>query len=181
MRRDLFRGLLVFSLLMSGVVVASQVRATFPVRNQSPDLGQITRGAGIIFAGRVLAIQPVRLASSEQISSVEVTFQVEQAVRGARVGQKLILREWAGLWTTSERYRVGERLLLFLYTPSTLGLTSPVGGSAGRFAVDRDNRVVLSELQRQSMRRSPTPLRMDVKRSIPLQDFTRIIRRMRED
>jgi hypothetical protein len=61
------------------------------------------------------------------------------------------------LWTRGERYRVGQRLMLFLYAPSALGLTSPVGGRAGEFALDRDGRIVLSATQQQAIRVSPRP------------------------
>ena len=74
---------------------------------------------------------------------MQITFRVEQAIRGTRAGQILTIREWAGLWNSGERYHVGERLLLFLYSPSTLGLTSPVGGAAGRFAVDSGGNAVI--------------------------------------
>jgi hypothetical protein len=33
--------------------------------------------------------------------------------------------------------------MLFLYPPSKLGLTSPVGGPLGRFKIDPDGRVIL--------------------------------------
>jgi hypothetical protein len=70
-----------------------------------------------------------------------VTFQVEHALRGTTTGQNLTIHEWAGLWNTKERYRVGERVLLFLYPPSKLGLTSPVAGPMGRFAIDPQGRI----------------------------------------
>jgi hypothetical protein len=35
-------------------------------------------------------------------------------------------------------YREGEEVLLFLRTPSHAGLTSPVGGTMGKLAVQRD-------------------------------------------
>lgn len=54
------------------------------------------------------------------------------------MGQSLNIREWAGLWAKGERYRTGERVLLFLYPPSRLGLTSPVGGDLGRFEIEPD-------------------------------------------
>jgi hypothetical protein len=74
---------------------------------------------------------------------MQITFRVEQAIRGTRAGQILPIREWAGLWNSGEPYHVGERLLLFLNSPSTLGLTSPVGGAAGRFAVDSSGNAVI--------------------------------------
>ena len=72
-----------------------------------------------------------------------VTFQVEHAIRGTAAGQNLIIHEWAGLWARGERYRVGERVLLFLYPPSRLGLTSPVAGAVGKFAIDPQGRIVM--------------------------------------
>jgi hypothetical protein len=83
------------------------------------------------------------------VDTVQISFQVEQAVRGVRAGQVLTIQEWSGLWTSRERYRVGQRMLLVRYPPSKLGLTSPVGGAEGRFAVDKDSSVVLSPLQQQ--------------------------------
>ena len=59
------------------------------------------------------------------------------------VARTVEIKEWAGLWQSGERYRPGERVLLFLYPPSRLGLTSPVANRAGRFEVDRAGRVTL--------------------------------------
>ena len=86
-----------------------------------------------------------RVAESEPgiVPTVEITFKVEQAIRGTHDGQLLTIREWAGLWESGERYHSGERLLLFLYGPSKLGLTSPVGGALGRFRVDSGGNVIL--------------------------------------
>jgi hypothetical protein len=55
----------------------------------------------------------------------------------------LTIREWAGLWSSGDRYRKGERLLLFLYRPSKLGLTSLVGETLGRFPVDSAGNIIL--------------------------------------
>jgi hypothetical protein len=91
---------------------------------------------------------PIRTASAARADagSTAVTFQVEHAIRGAVAGQRLTIYEWAGLWRNGERYRVGEQVLLFLYSPSRLGLTSPVAGIMGRFAMDSRGRVVMSAL-----------------------------------
>ncbi|HUO27541.1 MAG TPA: hypothetical protein VMU61_17885 [Candidatus Aquilonibacter sp.] len=74
-----------------------------------------------------------------------MSFQVERALRGADTGKKLTMREWAGAWAGGQRYRAGERVLLFLYPPSKLGLTSCVAGPIGRFTVDSLGRIVLSD------------------------------------
>jgi hypothetical protein len=87
--------------------------------------------AGIVFVGHVTA---VRHRESEDVASgvVEVEFFIEQAVRGCTAGSTYVLREWAGLWSGGDqRYRVGQRLLMFLHAPGRGGVTSPVGGMAG--------------------------------------------------
>ena len=59
-------------------------------------------------------------------------------------GQAFVLREWAALWNGGQRYSIGERVLLFLYPASKVGLTSPVGGERGRFRLDPKGQVILS-------------------------------------
>lgn len=111
---------------------------------------QIVQAAGIIFSGRVTSI--ARPSSFTRVSSLKgpgfesttVTFKVEHAMRGASLGESLTIHEWSGLWTKGERYRVGERLLLFLYSPSKLGLTSPVAGAIGRFSIHSDGQIEIA-------------------------------------
>lgn len=105
----------------------------------------MTRQSGYIFAGTVAGVERIAPQSSNGLATVQVSFRVDQAIRGVRTGQVLVVREWAGLWENGSRYRVGERLLLFLYRPSKLGLTSPVAGGLGRFAMDSNGQVVLEE------------------------------------
>jgi hypothetical protein len=94
-------------------------------------LHQMSDMAGVIFVGQVVAVRQV---DGEDGSSgvVEVEFLVAQAVRGCSAGSTYVLREWAGLWAGGDqRYRVGQRLLMFLHEPGPGGVTSPVGGMAG--------------------------------------------------
>jgi hypothetical protein len=106
-------------------------------------LRSLTRNAGYIFDGTVLRVEKVAPSEINSVATVQITFRVEQAIRGTRFGQVLTIREWAGLWNSGERYRAGERILLFLYSPSKLGLTSPVGGPLGRFAVDSNGNALV--------------------------------------
>src|SRR5579872_5971207 len=100
----------------------------------------LTPNAGYIFAGTVKSIN--RTAPKKNtVGTVQINFHVDQGMRGVRTGQALTVREWAGLWSSGERYRVGERVLLFLYPPSKLGLTSPVQGALGRFNIGSDGRI----------------------------------------
>ena len=106
-------------------------------------LSLLTRNSGYIFDGTVLSVEPVAETDPGSVATVQITFRVDQAIRGVRNGQVLAIREWAGLWMSGDRYRPGERLLLFLYRPSKLGLTSLVGGPLGRFPVDSGGNVIL--------------------------------------
>ena len=180
MHRSLFRCLLTVWLLCSVLPLCAQLRTAVPSR-VPPDLREVARRAETIFSGRVVSIQPLQVASSDQVASVQITLQVEQGIRGAHVGEKLTFREWAGLWSAGARYRVGQRLMLFLYAPSALGLTSPVGGPAGRLPVDGSGRVLLTPAQQQSIQASASPVRIDTSRHIPLQDFVRALRRIGEE
>ncbi|HWY56933.1 MAG TPA: hypothetical protein VNZ03_20875 [Terriglobales bacterium] len=101
----------------------------------------LTQSSGYIFAGTVQSIERA-VHGGNGVATVKINFHVDQGMRGVRTGQKLAIREWAGLWQSGERYRPGERVLLFLYSPSKLGLTSPVQGPMGRFRIGPDGQVV---------------------------------------
>jgi hypothetical protein len=101
----------------------------------------LIRSSGYIFSGTVQSVERAA-PKGNGVATVLITFHVDQAMRGVRAGQTLAIREWGGLWESGERYRAGERVLLFLHPPSKLGLTSPVGGSMGRFRIGPDGRVV---------------------------------------
>jgi hypothetical protein len=102
----------------------------------------LTRSSGYIFAGTVKSVERA-VPKGNGVATVLINFHVDEAMRGVQTGQMLAIREWAGLWEFGERYRPGERVLLFLYPPSKLGLTSPVGGPLGRFRIGPDGHVIL--------------------------------------
>jgi hypothetical protein len=112
----------------------------------TPALVALTRKSGYIFAGTVTAIERVA-AGPNEVASLRITFHVDKAIRGVRAGQTLVVREWAGLWDSGQSYRSGERVVIFLYPLSKLGLTSAVGGTRGRFRLDRNGQVILDPLQ----------------------------------
>ena len=135
MSRPLGLGLCAFLLLAAAA--PPPVRAGGPRSAPSgATLEQLSRHAGFIFRGRVLRVERLRPAAGSP-ATVQVTFQVLEGIRGTRTGDHLTIREWAGAWPAGRpRYRVGQELLLFLYPPSRLGLTSPVGGDAGILPLD---------------------------------------------
>jgi len=117
------------------------VGPTAPWRPPNPPLGiyglaQLTAAAGTIFSGTVTTITRRPAASSQEIETVAITFHVDRAIRGVTPGDDFTLTQWIGVWSGGQRYRAGERLLLFLFPASKLGLTSCVGGSLGRFTID---------------------------------------------
>jgi hypothetical protein len=135
---------------------------------------QIARPAAIIFWGSVASI--ARTASVKASGANAITFKVERALRGARAGQNLTIHEWAGLWERGERYRVGERVFLFLYPPSRLGLTSPVAGGMGRFAVDLGGNLLLRPEHIQLLEADPL---LGGKRALAYNDVAAAVERCR--
>jgi hypothetical protein len=141
----------------------------------------VTQSSGYIFAGTVKSVE--RPAANENgVATVQVTFHVDQGLRGVRSGQVLAIREWAGLWESGERYRPGERVLLFLYPPSKLGLTSPVQGPMGRFHIGPDGQIVLDPGRIGLPSRRPSvqdPLRGRIR--LTPAEFVRYLRSMEEE
>jgi hypothetical protein len=102
----------------------------------------LTQSSAYIFAGTVKSVERIA-PKGNGVATVQINFHVDEGLRGVRTGQMLTIHEWAGLWESGESYRLGERVLLFLYPPSKLGLTSPVQGPAGRFKIGPGGQVAL--------------------------------------
>jgi hypothetical protein len=149
----------------------------FPVPPVRIGLPQITRAAGTIFSGRVTAIARVP-ASGSQVEAVAISFHVDRAIRGVIPGQNLTTFQWIGLWQGGQRYRVGEHVVLFLYPPSKLGLTSCVGGPLGRFSIDSLNQIALSEQHMAAFGADPA---LGGRSHIRFRDFVRAARRPMEE
>jgi hypothetical protein len=146
----------------------------YPVGPGAIVFQQIVRAAGIIFSGSVTFIGHAASSSGPDPTSTTVTFQVEHAIRGTSPGQSLTIREWAGLWNSGERYRVGERVLLFLYPPGKLGLTSPVAGTMGKFAIDSKDKIVMTAQHIATLAADPI---LGGKTVVPYADFAQSVRR----
>src|SRR5271169_2085469 len=120
--------------------VAQQSDQVIAARVLGPQWKQLSRRAGMIFAGTVLNTA-TQLAAADRsvpaaVPAVQVSFHVDQAIAGVEQGQILTIHEWVGASSMHRPVRSGQHILLFLYPPSRLGLTSPVGGSLGQFALD---------------------------------------------
>jgi hypothetical protein len=137
-------------------------------------LPKMIQSSGIIFSGQVISVHRSDAASGQATPTV-VIFHVQHALRGAVSGQNLTIREWAGLWNRGEHYRVGERVFLFLYPPSRLGLTSPMRGPLGRLTMDPQDRILL----RPEIRSAFAPdLLFEQNDAIPYADFQRNLQRI---
>lgn len=139
---------------------------------------QFVRAAGMIFSGTVTNIQRRPAIRGETVETVAVTFHVESAIRGTTPGRDLTITQWIGLWSSGQRYRVGERVLLFLYPNSKLGLTSLVGGTLGHFAIDRNGRVLLTAQHLNAFREDPV---VGGKSRARVSDFARAVRQANEE
>jgi len=136
-------------------------------------LPQLAEAAGMIFSGTVTGVVRHAATSGQAMETVSITFHVENAIRGAAPGDEVTVRQWIGLWSGGQRYRIGERTLLFLYPPSKLGLTSCVGWPLGRFNLDPQGRVLLSAQQLSAFRRDPV---LGGKSRVSFRDFALAVR-----
>ncbi|MGB9197354.1 MAG: hypothetical protein WCB53_10585 [Terriglobales bacterium] len=103
----------------------------------------LSRRAGIIFSGTLLTSRglpsndPSLPANAALNSSfIELRFRIERPIAGVEPGKVLTIREWTGALSRQLPLHPGEHVLLFLYPPSRLGLTSPVGGGRGQIRLD---------------------------------------------
>lgn len=121
------------AVLLTALPLPSQQTAPTP-QNIEDSLHQMSDLAAVIFVGQVAA---VRHHPGEDGASgvVEIDFQVDLAIRGCSTGT-YTLREWAGLWESSdERYLPGQTLLMMLHPANAAGISSPVGGMNGAMPI----------------------------------------------
>jgi hypothetical protein len=129
---------------LSSFAAAQQPDQVVAERVLGPQWKQLSRRAGMIFAGTVLAIGPpatTETAATYRVvqgtpPSVQLSFRVDRAIAGVAQGQIVAIQEWAGAWAMQRPLTKGQHVLIFLYPPSRLGFTSPVGGSIGQVALD---------------------------------------------
>jgi hypothetical protein len=111
-------------------------------RALGPRWREISRASGMVFSGTVLSVEPQPTTKGQPLPVILTKLRVDRAIVGVARNQIVTVREWAGAWDTHRAMSAGERVLLFLYPPSRLGLTSPVGGRAGLIALDGRGEIV---------------------------------------
>ena len=139
---------------------------------------EIVRAAGMIFSASVKKVERRPVNAGQAVETIAITLHVEQAMRGATTGEDLTISQWIGLWSSGQRYRIGERVLLLLYPKSKLGLTSCVAGALGRFELDGTGRVLISAHQLGMLRRDPV---VGGKSRVGIGDFALAVRHADEE
>jgi hypothetical protein len=151
----------------------------FPVqRTDSSGFSQVVRAAGTIFSGTVTSIARHPGSNGNSVASVTITFHIDNALRGAISGSNFALTEWIGLWSGGQRYRLGEHVVLFVYAPSKLGLSSSVAGPMGRFAMDAKGTILLSPEHVAALRTHPV---LGGRSRVRLSDFALAVRQASEE
>ena len=100
-----------------------------------PQWRQTARVARMAFSGTVLHVAS-HPAKDGSISTIELKLKVDRAIAGVQSGEVVTIREWEGAWSRHRALRPGDHVLLLLYPPSSLGLTSPVNGPRGQVQLD---------------------------------------------
>jgi len=147
---------------------------------QLPNLHALAMRSGYVFAGTVKAVELIkpRRKDKDSVAVMQITFHVDKGYRGVRTGQIFAIHEWAGLWESGERYHAGEHVMLFLYPPSKLGLTSPVPN--GRFPVDSGGGIVIPAARPPSTN-LPAPGLLPPGLRVSPQDFGLALRRAEQE
>jgi hypothetical protein len=127
----------------------------FAFRQQALSLSQRARRAERIVVGRITAVRVGHHPRYAHLPVTQVTLQVTETWKGA-AQPTLTFMQFGDASATGPRldtsrgpvrffrfpdlptYRQGEEILLFLRRPSEAGLTSPVGGRAGKVLLHRD-------------------------------------------
>jgi hypothetical protein len=150
LRRSLFAALACLTISVS-TLASGQSDQAIAERVLGRQWKQLSRRAGMVFAGTVLSARPQigrtgpsgtdqttadPVRTDRPVPAVELSFRVDRAIAGVEPGQVLTIHEWTGAWPLHHAMRPGEHILIFLYPPSRLGFTSPVGGTLGQIALD---------------------------------------------
>ena len=137
-----FRRLFALAFVCLASLGVAQLPDQRAARVLGPRWKQLSRSAGMIFSGTVLSVETQPAGKDRPLPVILTKFRVDRAIVGVRPGQELRVREWAGAWPLHRAMRGGQRLLIFLYPPSRLGLTSPVGGPLGQVLLDSRGEIV---------------------------------------
>ena len=180
---------------LSSFAAAQQSDQVIAERVLGPQWKQLSRRAGMIFAGTLLTAPTQTAARDRAVPAavpgttlaIQLSFRVDQAIAGVEQGQILTIHEWAGAWSMHRPMSSGQHILIFLYPLSRLGFTSPVGGSLGQVALESSGKNVSNSGQKPPPRiglqnESPPPPAVPADtRSVSVVQLERAIRSARNE
>jgi len=104
------------------------------------NLAYLVKRADVIVQGRITGVVRESLPGYPNIPTVRVTMDVDAMMRGPERATYTFRELQMGLRAKGNKtnYRVGQQVVLFLPSPSELGLSSPIGLEQGRFHISRD-------------------------------------------
>jgi hypothetical protein len=105
------------------------------------NLTYLAQRADIIVQGRVSSVRHESLPGFPNIPTIAVTLEVENALRGSLSSAYAFREIFLGLKVREgkQNYQIGQRLFLFLPSPSQYGLSSPIGIEQGRFHINQNS------------------------------------------
>jgi hypothetical protein len=104
------------------------------------DLSYLSQRADVIVQGKIISVSNESLPGYPNIRTVAVTLQVEKMLRGPSTSTYTFRESYLSLRPRGgkQNYQNGQRVFLFLPSPSQIGLSSPVGLDQGRFHIARN-------------------------------------------
>lgn len=126
--RRLFSAIGAACLICSFCVFASEASSSLSIRSVPLSVTDISRDAGVIFKGKLLAMKEEYDAKAKLDVRV-MKFKVEDGIRGANSGETITLKEWSRFKTDFSANNVKEdkSYVFFFLKPSSLGLTTLIG------------------------------------------------------
>jgi hypothetical protein len=134
-----------FVIAALGAAAAGDSDQAAAERALGPRWKELSRRAGMVFAGTVLSGRIQTARTDRPVPSIALRFRVDRAIAGVESGEILTIYEWTGAGPLHSPMRPGEHILLFLYPPSRLGLTSPIAGAEGQVRMDATGRYVAGQ------------------------------------
>ncbi|MBI4446376.1 MAG: hypothetical protein HY645_10755 [Acidobacteria bacterium] len=123
--------LLLMTVLSFSIASAATVRTV--------NLFEMVALAERVFWGRCVAVEN-QLEEGTSFPIVRYTFEVLDGIKGVHTGETIVFKQASsGLGGIAglPQYQKGKEVLLFLYSESDSGLTSPVGMAQGAFRVTK--------------------------------------------
>jgi hypothetical protein len=134
-RRWFFRATVLLGMILGAAPAHGEVLM------RQVNLAYLAQRADVIVQGRVVQARYEGLPGYPHIPTVQVTLEVEHMLRGP-AGRQYTFRQWIASRRElggKRGYQVGQRLVLFLLSPSQYGLSGPIGHEQGRFHIVRDD------------------------------------------